>query len=173
MLGEPSAPAAYWEHVGRLAIAQGVERIVMMVSLSHTWSMALGHCIRLAAYIFNLDQLFREPIGTSTATTLASPQIPNLTKSQWRGESICKTDDSVADRLTSTFKPGATLNYISILIPILMSHFQRGSSRTCRMLELPQKLVQTLPSSTIPFSSVSLVIDISDNVLLLIDDFHL
>lgn len=31
MLGEPSAPAAYWEQVGRLAIEQGVERIVMMV----------------------------------------------------------------------------------------------------------------------------------------------
>ncbi|PWN88837.1 LigB subunit of an aromatic-ring-opening dioxygenase LigAB [Acaromyces ingoldii] len=30
MLGEPSAPAAYWEQVGRLAIEQGVERIVMM-----------------------------------------------------------------------------------------------------------------------------------------------
>lgn len=37
MLGEPSAPAAYWEHVGRLAIAQGVERIVMMVSPSYMW----------------------------------------------------------------------------------------------------------------------------------------
>lgn len=30
MLGEPSAPAAYWEQVGRLAIEQGVERIIMM-----------------------------------------------------------------------------------------------------------------------------------------------
>lgn len=33
MLGEPSAPAAYWEQVGRQAIEQGVERIVMMVRL--------------------------------------------------------------------------------------------------------------------------------------------
>lgn len=32
MLGEPSAPAAYWEQVGRQAIEQGVERIIMMVS---------------------------------------------------------------------------------------------------------------------------------------------
>lgn len=32
MLGEPSAPAAYWEQVGRQAIEQGVERTIMMVS---------------------------------------------------------------------------------------------------------------------------------------------
>lgn len=30
MLGEQSAPAAYWEQVGRLAISQGVERIIIM-----------------------------------------------------------------------------------------------------------------------------------------------
>lgn len=30
MIGERSAPAAYWEEVGRQALAQGVERIVMM-----------------------------------------------------------------------------------------------------------------------------------------------
>jgi aromatic ring-opening dioxygenase catalytic subunit (LigB family) len=30
MLGERSAPAAYWEEVGRQALRQGVERIVMM-----------------------------------------------------------------------------------------------------------------------------------------------
>jgi len=30
MLGERSAPAAYWEQVGRQALAEGVERIVMM-----------------------------------------------------------------------------------------------------------------------------------------------
>lgn len=30
MMGERSAPAAYWEEVGRQALAQGVERIVFM-----------------------------------------------------------------------------------------------------------------------------------------------
>lgn len=30
MLGERSAPAAYWEQVGRQALAEGVERIIIM-----------------------------------------------------------------------------------------------------------------------------------------------
>ncbi len=30
MLGERSAPAAYWEEVGRQALSQGVEQIVFM-----------------------------------------------------------------------------------------------------------------------------------------------
>lgn len=30
MLGERSAPAAYWEQVGRQALEQGVEKIVIM-----------------------------------------------------------------------------------------------------------------------------------------------
>lgn len=30
MLGERSAPAAYWEQIGRQALEQGVEKIVMM-----------------------------------------------------------------------------------------------------------------------------------------------
>lgn len=145
MLGEPSAPAAYWEQVGRLAIEQGVERIVMMVCSSH------GR---------KLDESFADACGRVRTGTLRgiisrSPPTQSHRNSPLHGEhpALCRAQFSKTHTRCDT--TGSTRRNTSTSTPITMLTLHSTSCASSRTLASMHGPVPSLRSSTTRFSSVS------------------